>query len=84
MKLWLLGLAALLPSGCGGRIVDNLCTPPELDETLCSMVDGLLVCPMPDGTQWEHLASGVWLHLSDVPRVLCDVAPDGRIIARSP
>jgi hypothetical protein len=73
-------------AACGGRIEgDDLCTPPNPDLGTCAPVDGHVECPLPDGTKWQQLRSGVWLHLRVEPiRVLCDVAPDGRIIARSP
>jgi hypothetical protein len=87
MKHWLLGLALLVVPACGGRLLegDDLCTPPDTEEVMCTPVEGHVECPMSDGSTWSHLPSGVWLHLrADKPRVLCDVAPDGRIIARTP
>jgi hypothetical protein len=64
---------------------DPLCTPPDPETTECREVDARLLCAGHDGTTWERLPSGTWLHLEDDPlRVLCDVAPDGRVIGRSP
>jgi hypothetical protein len=82
LLLW----AIMMFAACGGRLdTDELCTPPDPDLGTCAPVDGHVECPLADGTKWRQLRSGVWLHLRIEPvRVLCDIAPDGRIIARSP
>jgi len=83
LLLW----ATTLLAACGGRLdtTDELCTPPNPDLGTCAPVDAHIECPMGDGTKWQQLRSGVWLHLRIEPvRVLCDIAPDGRIISRTP
>jgi hypothetical protein len=85
---WALLWAIPLCSACGGQLLetDDLCTPPNPDTNVeCVAEQSPAVCPMPDGTHWERLSSGVWLHFAaGTPRILCDVAPDGHVIARSP
>ena len=98
-RWWALLWAIPLCSACGGQLLepDDLCTPPNPDTNVECVAEqspigrapqapgSAIACPMPDGTRWERLPSGVWLHFAaGTPRIVCDVAPDGQVIARSP